>query len=233
MSTDPLQYDSFAREYAAHAEVAPYNALYDRPATLRTLGDVAGKRVLDAACGPGFYLEELLARGANVAACDASNEMVALARDRAAGRAEVRAHRLEDPFDWLAEGSFDVILSALAHHYLNDRPAFLREAHRLLAPGGSLVISTHHPAADWKRLGGNYFEETTVTETWSRGWEVTTWRTSLTTLCGEFADAGFVIERLVEPQPESAMEHSHPKSWAKLSAEPGFIIFRLRPSHSV
>lgn len=230
MRPDPAQYDSFAHEYAAHAETAPYNALYDRPATLGVLGDVAGKRVLDAACGPGLYLGELLERGAEVVACDASEQMTALARRRAGERAEVRVHRLEDRFDWLADGSVDVALSALAYHYLNDRPAFLAEMHRVLAPGGSLVISTHHPASDWARLGGSYFEEGSLTETWSRGWEVTTWRVPLTKLCAEFAEAGFVIERLVEPRPDPRMATSHPDAWEKLSNAPAFIIFRLRPA---
>ena len=35
---DPAQYEAFAAEYEAHAEEAPYNALYDRPATLALLG---------------------------------------------------------------------------------------------------------------------------------------------------------------------------------------------------
>ena len=85
---DPAQYDAFAGEYESHAEVAPYNALYDRPATLRLIGDVAGRRVLDAACGPGIYLEELLDRGADVVGCDGSAAMVELARARVGGRAE-------------------------------------------------------------------------------------------------------------------------------------------------
>jgi hypothetical protein len=37
---DPVQYDSFAVEYEEHAAAAPYNALYDRPATLRLVGEV-------------------------------------------------------------------------------------------------------------------------------------------------------------------------------------------------
>ena len=47
----PSQYDAFAGGYAAFAETAPYNALYDRPATLDLIGEVDGLRVLDAACG--------------------------------------------------------------------------------------------------------------------------------------------------------------------------------------
>jgi 2-polyprenyl-3-methyl-5-hydroxy-6-metoxy-1,4-benzoquinol methylase len=79
---DPAQYDVFAGEYEVHAAVAPYNALYDRPATLRLIGDVEGRRVLDAACGPGFYVDELLAAGASVAGCDAAPTMIDLARQR-------------------------------------------------------------------------------------------------------------------------------------------------------
>jgi hypothetical protein len=48
------KFDAFAEEYSRHAEVSPYNALYDRPAILAMLGDVRSQRVLDAGCGPGF-----------------------------------------------------------------------------------------------------------------------------------------------------------------------------------
>ena len=42
---------------------------------------------------------------------------------------------------------------------------------------------------DWLRLGGSYFELSTVTEVWSKGWEVTAWRMPLTQLTAEFAAA--------------------------------------------
>ena len=82
-------------------------------------------------------------------------------------------------------------------------------------------------------LGGSYFEEGSVTEEWSRGWVVTTWRMPLTTLVSEFGDAGFVVERLVEPRPLPAMATSHPKAFEQLSTVPAFILFRLRkdPRH--
>ncbi len=225
---EPAQYDPFADEYEAHAAVAPYNAHYDRPATLRLLGEVRGRRVLDAACGPGFYLQELRARGAEVAGCDASPRMIELARARVGPEVDLRVHPLEEPLDWVPAETLDVVLCALAYHYLNDRPAFLREVHRMLRPLGALVISTHHPAADWARLGGSYFEVSPVTEIWSRGWEITAWRVPLTTISEEIADAGFVIERLVEPRPEPGMADSHPETFERLSTEPGFVLLRLR-----
>lgn len=224
---DPTQYDPFAAEYGEHAATAPYNALYDRPATLELIGDVKGKRVLDAGCGPGFYVAELLERGADVLGCDASPGMVDLAKERNGEPADLRVHAMEDRFDWVDNQSVDIVLSALVYHYVNDRMAFLGEAHRMLRPDGVLVISTHHPAGDWYRLGGSYFAVEPVTETWSKGWEITAWRMPLTRLTAEFAEAGFLIERLVEPLPRPEMAESHPESFNRLSNEPGFILFRL------
>jgi SAM-dependent methyltransferase len=87
---NPAQYDSFAAQYEEHVAVAPYNALYDRPATLGLLGDLEDKCVLDAACGPGIYIEELLARGAEVAGCDATPAMIDLARRRVGKGVQLR-----------------------------------------------------------------------------------------------------------------------------------------------
>ncbi len=91
------------------------------------------------------------------------------------------------------------------------------------------VISTHHPTADRQRLGGSYFDVATVTEAWSKGWEITTWRMPLSWMTEEFATAGFVIDGLIEPTPESAMRETHPDTYDKLSNEPAFVLFRLWP----
>lgn len=224
---EPTQYDSFAGEYETHAAGAPYNALYDRPATLDLIGDIDGKRVLDAGCGPGIYVAELIERGADVVGCDASAPMVELARANVGDQADIRVHSLEDPFEWVPDQSVDVVVSALVYHYVSDRAGFLAEVHRMLRPNGAFVVSTHHPAGDWHRLGGSYFAVETVTETWSKGWEITAWRMPLTQLTAEFAEAGWLIERLVEPAPQPEMAASHPESFERLSTQPGFILFRL------
>jgi SAM-dependent methyltransferase len=225
---DPAQYDAFAADYEDHAATAPYNALYDRPAMLRLVDDLEHRRVLDAACGPGFYLERLSGRGAELLGCDASPTMVDLARRRVGASVDLRVHSLDEPFHWVPDESIDLVLCALAYHYLNDRPAFLREAFRMLRPEGSVLISTHHPTADWRRLGGSYFDEGAVTETWSKGWEITAWRMPLTRITEELAAAGFLIERLIEPRPAPEMARTHPETFARLTAEPGFVVFKLR-----
>src|SRR5207249_10557943 len=106
------EYGRFTRRSAElfqqHASVSPYNSLYDRPAMLGLLGDVAGKRVLDAGCGPGLYAEELLRRGATIVGLDQSPDMIDLARRRLGDLALLHVHDLNDPLDWLEAESFDL-----------------------------------------------------------------------------------------------------------------------------
>jgi SAM-dependent methyltransferase len=228
-------YEGFAAEYADHAAAAPYNALYDRPAVLALAGDVSGRTVLDAACGPGLYARELLQRGARVIAFDQSPAMICLARRRVGPNAELRVHDLAHPLHWVPPASIDLVVAALALHYLDDRVAVLREFRRVLVPCGAVVLSTAHPTADWLRLGGSYFAVEPVTESLSprHDWPVRAWRLPLTALCEEFHDAGFLIERLVEPRPAPEMAQRYPDDYARLEREPGFIAFRLTPAPTV
>ena len=160
-------YDELGPAFQRHAEDSAYNAHYDRPAVLAALGPVSGLRVLDAACGPGFYARELLDRGAEVAAFDASPVMVDLATANLGGRA-ARVDRavLGEPLPY-EDSAFDAIVCALAIHYADDRAAAFAEFFRVLRPGGAVVVSTQHPFTDWLRKGGSYFEAKLETDMWA------------------------------------------------------------------
>lgn len=227
LSTSGSQYDEFATDFEAHALESAYNAYYDRPAVLRLLGEVNGKRVLDAGCGPGIYAAELTTRGAEVECFDASREMVRLARERLGPDTPVHQHDLANPLDWLSECTFDAVVMALVLHHLDDAELALRELHRVLRPQGRMVVSTVHPVFDWKIHGGSYFTEEVVEETWSRGWRVRYRRAPLERWAADFAAAGFVIERLLEPRPIEAMADRYPDEFEQLNREPGFITFQL------
>lgn len=219
------QYDEFADAFLEHAEAGLFNAYYDRPACLQLLGDVAGQRVLDAACGPGLYAEALAARGAEVIGFDQSPRMVELA-GRRVPRATFRVHDLADPLRWLADASVDAVLLALAIEYVDDRVAALSELRRVLRPGGALVMSRQHPTADWLYHGGSYFDARVIEETWSRGWRVRYWLSPLQQTCDELADAGFLIERVREPRPIRTAADIDREEYDRLCREPGFIVFR-------
>ncbi|WP_462188756.1 MULTISPECIES: class I SAM-dependent methyltransferase [unclassified Frankia] len=220
-------YDGYAHVFADEAAVSAYNAHYDRPAVLGLLGDVAGLTVLDAGCGPGLYAAELLRGGAHLIGCDASTDMINIARERLGTTPELRQHDLNQPLDWLPDESVDLALLALVIHYLPDRAGALRELFRILRPGGALVISTSHPTADWRASGGGYFEARHEQEQWSCGFTHRYWRQPLQDWIAEFTAAGFVLDALLEHQPQPEMARTHPDAFARLSHEPGFIAYRL------
>jgi SAM-dependent methyltransferase len=225
---DP-QYDFFADEFLEHARQGFYNAHYDRPACLELLGDVAGRTELDVACGPGLYAEHLVARGAQVVGLDQSARMVELCRQRIPA-GDFHVHDLAEPIDWLPDNSVDLVLFALALEYVDDRTSALRELRRALRPDGALVLSRQHPTGDWLRHGGNYFDVRVIEEVWSRGWGLRYWLAPLERTCEELYQAGFLIERLVEPRPAAEAAEIDRDTYERLLREPsGFIAIRAVP----
>jgi SAM-dependent methyltransferase len=233
-----FSYDPIADTYAASIDHSPYNALYERPAMLGLLPPVDGRRILEAGCGAGWYTEQLLMRGARVTALDASAALVDHTRRRIAAlsspvhvRADVRVADLRQPLAFAADGSFDGVVSALVMHYLRDWSTALAEFRRVLAPGGWLLFSTHHPAADAADLkeGDDYFDVVQMEDCWKDIGTVRFYRRSLTAIGGALAGAGLGIERIVEPRPTEAFRAARPDAYERLLRRPEFILFLARP----
>src|ERR1044072_3735736 len=125
---------------------------YDRPppaderggggfGLLVTAGDLAGRRTRDVGCGTGSLAIALAERGAKVWGVDASQEMLAEAQAKRSRARVKEAHAEELPFK---DGWFERVVMRLSLHHL-DRPRALREAARVLAPGGRIVVGTFDP----------------------------------------------------------------------------------------
>jgi SAM-dependent methyltransferase len=223
-------YDTIAERYAADIDDRPWNALYERPATLALLPAVDGIDVLDAGCGHGWYADWLSRHGARVVAVDRSAAMVALAQKRLAGRARVVQGDVSDLRNILADQSFDLVLSSLVLHYEADLSAVFAECARLLRPGGKLVFSTHHPVHDQLSiLDPGYLRAELIEEEW--GWlgeKMRYYRRPLRDLTEPLSDAGFVIERISEPTPGEDLKLQDPKGYDRLCRLPAFIFVRAR-----
>jgi ubiquinone/menaquinone biosynthesis C-methylase UbiE len=150
----------------------------------------AGERLLDVGCGPGFYLAELLERvGADGHVCgvDTSAPMLAIAARRV--DADENVELREAPATALPSepNSFDGAISVQVLEYVDDVALALSELHRVLRPGGRLVLWD----VDWETVSMQSAEPQRmqrVLEAWDRH---LVHRSLPATLAGRLRDAGF------------------------------------------
>ena len=127
-------------------------------AVLTRLVPVSGRDMVDIGCGGGALVRDLVARGARVTGVEISEEQLAAAvrSDRGSGARYVVGVAQRLP---LADGSVDTVVFMRALHHVPpaDMLDGLREASRVLRPGGVVYIS--EPLAE-----GDFFELTSLVE---------------------------------------------------------------------
>ena len=229
----PIAHDAYERlaaGYDREGDTKPANAYLERPATFSLLPGVEGARVLDAGCGAGHLAKELGDRGATVVGLDVSHEMLTYARERAPDADFVRATLGSDlPF---GDGTFDGVASSLAFHYVRDWETLFRDLRRVLGPRGWVVFSVQHPHADFEEYDDarNYHEVERVSATWSSfgaDVEVPAYRRPLSTMLRPALDAGFRLDRLLEPTPTAEYREADPERYAYEATRPNFLCLRL------
>lgn len=223
-------YNTLAESYNRLIDHKPHNAYYDRPNTLKLLEGVAGKSILDAACGPGKYAEVLMKKGAKVTGFDFSAEMIKHAKQRNGDQGRFFIHDLSTPLNMLEDQSFDFVLCTLALHYIEDWNDTIREFHRVLKDHGQLIISIEHPFFEYTYFKANhYFRTEAVKCTW-KGFgfpvEINSYRRSLNDCIKPLTSNGFYIDQLVEPKPVKEFEVLDPKHFKELHEFPAFLCIR-------
>mmetsp|Transcript_11931 Transcript_11931/g.25973 ORF Transcript_11931/g.25973 Transcript_11931/m.25973 type:complete len:270 (-) Transcript_11931:172-981(-) len=161
MTVGEVEYDAIAKEYAG-CKVIPFKKDVELPLLCDLLtdskqGGLQGCKVLDLACGEGFYSRFMRIElgAASVVGVDLSPEQIALAH------AQQKANPIENvsyfvgdvgalqsvlPSEYL--GSFDVILMAWLLNYARTEEqlcSFVANASHYLKPGGRLVGINNYP----------------------------------------------------------------------------------------
>jgi ubiquinone/menaquinone biosynthesis C-methylase UbiE len=225
-------YDRLAAVWSATTDEGPYNGWLERPALRSLIPDsLRGAVVLDAGCGSGAQAQWLLDQGAEVIGVDVSPRMVEEAERRCGGRGRFLVADLTTPLP-LEPASLDGITCSLALHYVADWSVPLGSFARVLRPGGWAVISLDHPfAPPVPGQRGGYFDTELLSETWHKGGvEVSQyfWRRPLGAVIAAFADTGFAVDRIAEPQPSAEALRRFPGELAGAVGVPWFIVYRLR-----
>ncbi|HEY1097343.1 MAG TPA: class I SAM-dependent methyltransferase [Myxococcota bacterium] len=142
VSTWDLVADDYLTDIVPHFERFADAAI----ALIEDVVSIDGARVADVACGPGTFALLAGKRGATVSALDFSAAMVAHLRQRADADAVVVDVVVGDgqALPW-RDASFDAAVSMFGLMFFPDRAAGLRELHRVVRPGGVVVVSSWVP----------------------------------------------------------------------------------------
>jgi ubiquinone/menaquinone biosynthesis C-methylase UbiE len=95
--------------------------------------------LLDIGCGTGLFVEKYIRHGGKAAGLDISRKMVEQARRRCPGCEFTVGNGENLPF---CDHSFDSVSSLLVFSYVKQPESMLREAYRVLRPGGAVAICT-------------------------------------------------------------------------------------------
>ena len=128
-----------------------------------------GERILDVGCGPGFYCAELAAEvgpSGSVVGVDSSKAMLELAGRRCAGHQEVELRRGDAVSLPVDDATVDGAICVQVLEYLADPTVALAEMHRVLRPGGRVVVWD----VDWSTVSLHTLDSA-LTERVLRAWD--------------------------------------------------------------
>jgi SAM-dependent methyltransferase len=191
-------YDKISAKYHGNRRLA-ISDYTEVPAVLSLAGDVRGKRVLDAGCGPGRHAGKLLAKGADVTGIDISEEMVNIAREHCLHQGRFfQADFEQAEFE---SATFDLVIASLSLMYAKDIYPVIKKFSDWLKPKGRLVFSLYHPVRFFQKIDDFNFSKSRKVWIHLEGCDVTVF--NYYHPMEKYFDAlrahGFEVVKLIEP----------------------------------
>ncbi len=147
MTDKDTSWGTSAKWYSDYLETTEdsYQKQVILPGLLRVLNLQKGEKLLDVACGQGFFAREFAKAGAAVVGADISPELIEEAKKLSP--IGITYHvATADSLSFAEPESFDAVTIVLAIQNIEDMSAAFGEAARVLKKGGRLVLVIMHPA---------------------------------------------------------------------------------------
>lgn len=218
--------------------------LFGLPAFIDYLGEVSGKKILDAGCGEGSITRQLKNQGANIEGFDISEAMLRIARDQEKG-SENPLKYVQGPAEeishYFESDTYDLIYSYMMLCCNNNLDAFFKGCHNLLKISGEIVFAVPHPCFNtssslWIKeegaINGLLVKDYFKVEPYIREWDFMTqldkkennkkmqevrYPWLLSDYLNSLILAGFKIESILEPQPsvQAIEQQARLQRWRK------------------
>ena len=181
-----------------------------------------------------------------VVGIDISDNMLEVARTK---NSDPKISYLKMPMEDLGklEGEFDLAVSALAIHYVEDFKGLVRNVNRLLVMNGEFVFSQEHPVNTcrsgsnlWTRDENGIKIHANLANYAIEGERNTVWfvdnvkiyHRRVSTVINDLIEAGFTIEKLVEPEPSEELIKKYPEYY-DLKHKPDFLLVKARKTNNI
>ncbi len=128
-------YNLYASKYDDDAD---YLNSFEKDSLFKIIGDIKGKKVLDAGCGTGRMIPELKKRGAIITAVDISEEALKIVKNKFSDIETVLADVNNLPF---SSESFDIVLATFMIVHIKDLNPVFDEIYRVLKNKGRFILS--------------------------------------------------------------------------------------------
>ena len=205
MAPDTNPWDEYAAAFARFVARREQADLARDPVLARLLdllGDVAGREVLDAACGEGFLARILATRGARVTGLDLSPRLIQLAREKDPhGAIDYRVADLSRPLPDVVE-RFDLIGSHLALNDIADHRGFAATLASLARRGARAALAFNNPYSSVVREHiADYFASGAIGVyggLWEQGIKARYYHRTLEEYLDAFLAAGFRLAKLAD-----------------------------------
>lgn len=218
------------------------NNLFEIPALFSMMPDLTGKSVLDLGCGFGEHCKRFISEGAiKVVGIDISEKMLEVAKKE---NSSDKITYINMPMEDIGQldGKFDIVISSLAFHYVEDFSGVVKNIHRLLSADGVLIFSQENPICtchsggnrwtrdeDGKKLYvnlANYGVEGERESVWFVD-NVKKYHRTFSSIVNTLVDSGFIIEKMIEPLPTDELLKKYPE-YIDLYHKPDFLLVKAK-----
>jgi SAM-dependent methyltransferase len=218
------------------------NDTLEKPDLLDLIGSPVGQRVLDLGCGNAEIGRELLAAGATAyLGIEPSQNMVREARETLVGTSGQVEQATIEAWEYPSD-AFDLVISRMALHYVEDVELTFQQVFRTLGAGGRLVFSVEHPvitSCDRGRPEGSKRQDWIVDEYHVSGRRVTRWmgqdvvkyHCTLEEYFGGLQRAGLVVESLREARPRREL-FLREETYSRRLRIPLMLLMAARKQHA-
>lgn len=216
------------------------NNLFEIPALFSMMPNLKDKTILDLGCGFGEHCKGFVESGAKkVIGIDISEKMLEIAKQE---NADSKITYINMPMENIFEltEKFDIVISSLAFHYVEDFAGVVKNVYNLLNENGTFIFSQENPLCTCHSGGqrwtkdengnklyfnlSNYGIEGERESTWFVD-DVKKYHRTFSSIINTLIETGFKIEKLIEPLPTEDLLKKYP-DYKDLFHKPDFLLVK-------